>query len=67
MRQAVGGKVDLMVLIGGVEEQATIQWERSIWLRKGGDRNTFYEYMVMKGGDKRGSGDHVRQGYTFSD
>jgi hypothetical protein len=35
-----------MVLIGRVEERAAIQWERSMWLRKGGD--------------KRGSGDHVR-------
>jgi hypothetical protein len=26
-----------MVLIGGAEEQVAIQWERSIWLRKGDD------------------------------
>jgi hypothetical protein len=38
-----------MVLIGGggVEERAAIQWERSMWLRKGGD-GFFYEQMVMK-------------------
>jgi hypothetical protein len=44
----VSDKVDLIMLIGGVEveEQAAIQWERSMWL--------------IKGGDKRGSGDHVR-------
>jgi hypothetical protein len=28
--KAVGGKVDFMVLIGGVEEQAIVQWERSM-------------------------------------
>jgi hypothetical protein len=27
--QAVGGKLDLMVLIGGAEEWVTIQWEKS--------------------------------------
>jgi hypothetical protein len=35
--QAVSDEVDLMVLIGGVEERAAIQCERSMWLRKGGD------------------------------
>jgi hypothetical protein len=34
--QAVSGEIDLMGLIGGAEEQAAIQWERSMWLRKGG-------------------------------
>jgi hypothetical protein len=33
--QAVGGELDLMVLIGEVEEQAAIQWE-SMWLQKKG-------------------------------
>jgi hypothetical protein len=37
MGQAVFDKVDSMVLIGGMEEQAAIQWVRSMWLRKGGD------------------------------
>jgi hypothetical protein len=34
----VSGEIDLMVLIGGMEEQAAIQWDRSMWMRKGGDR-----------------------------
>jgi hypothetical protein len=36
-----------MVLLGGVQEQATIQWEKSMWLRKRGWKNC-YEHMVMK-------------------
>jgi hypothetical protein len=32
--QAVGGELDLMVLIGGAEERADIQWEKSMWMRK---------------------------------
>jgi hypothetical protein len=35
--QAIGGELGLMVLIGGAEERAAIQWEKSIWLRKKGD------------------------------
>jgi hypothetical protein len=27
--QAAGGELDLMVLIGGAEERAAIQWEKS--------------------------------------
>jgi hypothetical protein len=49
-----------MVLTGGVEEQAAIRWERSMW------ENFFYEHVVRKG-DKRGSGDHVRQEMISSD
>jgi hypothetical protein len=30
-RQAEGGELDLMVLIGGAEEWAAIQWEKSIF------------------------------------
>jgi hypothetical protein len=30
VRQAVGGMLCLMVLVGGVEEWSTIQWEKSI-------------------------------------
>jgi hypothetical protein len=32
--QAVGGDLDLMVLTAGVEEQAAIQLEMSMWLGK---------------------------------
>jgi hypothetical protein len=39
--QAVGGKLDLLVLIGGVGEEATIQWERNMWLRSEGDGKNF--------------------------
>jgi hypothetical protein len=28
--QAVGGELDLMVLIGGAEERAAIQWEKNM-------------------------------------
>jgi hypothetical protein len=31
-----------MVLIGGAEERAAIQWERSMW------ENNVYEHMVRK-------------------
>jgi hypothetical protein len=31
--QAVGGELDLTVLIGGAEERAAIQWEKSMALR----------------------------------
>jgi hypothetical protein len=34
--QAVGGVLNLMVLIGGAEERAAIQWAMSTWLRKRG-------------------------------
>jgi hypothetical protein len=34
--QAIGGELDLMVLIGGAEERAAIQWEKITWLRKTG-------------------------------
>jgi hypothetical protein len=30
---------DLMVLIGGAEKWAAIQWKKSMWLKKGGDGN----------------------------
>jgi hypothetical protein len=43
-----------MVLIGGAEEQAAIQWERSMWLRKGGDG-------ILRGGGEGGFDDHVGQ------
>jgi hypothetical protein len=33
--------MDLMVLIGGAEEWAAIQWEKSVWLRKRGDEKFF--------------------------
>jgi hypothetical protein len=39
--QAVGGELYLMVLIGGAEERAAIQREKSTWLRKLGDENFF--------------------------
>jgi hypothetical protein len=42
-----------MVLKGGVEEQAAIQWEMSMWLRKRGDERHF--------------GDHVNRKRIFSD
>jgi hypothetical protein len=35
--QAVGGELDLMVLIGEAEERAAIQLEMSMGLRKRGD------------------------------
>jgi hypothetical protein len=41
-----------MVLIGGAEEQTAIQWDRSMWLRKGGDG-------ILRRGDEGGCGDHV--------
>jgi hypothetical protein len=47
-------QTDLMVLIQGAEEQTTIQWENSLWLRKGDDR-------IMREGDEGSSDDHVRQ------
>ncbi|KDR11802.1 Tubulin alpha-4A chain [Zootermopsis nevadensis] len=34
--KAVSGDINLMGLVGGVEEWAAVQWERSMWLRKGG-------------------------------
>jgi hypothetical protein len=37
MGQAEGGKLDVMMLIGGAEERAVIQLEMSTWLRKRGD------------------------------
>jgi hypothetical protein len=55
--QAQGGKLDLMVLNVGVEEWASIQWEKSM-LRKRGDKRR-YEHVVRKGGDERSFGDHV--------
>jgi hypothetical protein len=39
--QAVGGELDLMVLIGGVEVCAAIQQEMSTWLRERGDEKNF--------------------------
>jgi hypothetical protein len=36
-RQALSGKIDMMVPIGVAEELAAIQWDRSMWLRKGDD------------------------------
>jgi hypothetical protein len=39
--QAVGGELELMVLIGGAEEWAAIRLEKSMWLRKGGDEKIF--------------------------
>lgn len=33
----VADRVDLIVVIGGVEEWPTVPWEGSIWLRKGGN------------------------------
>jgi hypothetical protein len=41
IEQAVGGELDLMVLIGGMEEWAAIQLEKSMWLRKIGDEKFF--------------------------
>jgi hypothetical protein len=41
--RAVGAKLDLMVLIGGVEERAAIQLEMSTWLRKIGDEKLLTE------------------------
>jgi hypothetical protein len=43
--QTVGGDLDLMLLIGGTEERAAIQWEMSMWLRKRGDEKTPKHYM----------------------
>jgi hypothetical protein len=40
--QAVGGKLDLMVLTGGAEERVGIQWEMSMWLRKRGDKKNVF-------------------------
>jgi hypothetical protein len=31
--QIIGGKLDLMVLVGGAKEWAAIQWERGFFLR----------------------------------
>jgi hypothetical protein len=31
----------MMVLMGGAEEQAAIQWKRSIWLRRRENENIF--------------------------
>jgi hypothetical protein len=42
-----------MLLIGGAEERAGIQWENSMWLRKIGDGRSF--------------GDHVNRERNFSD
>jgi hypothetical protein len=36
--QAVGGDLDLMVLIGGAEERAAIQLAISTWMKKRGDK-----------------------------
>jgi hypothetical protein len=58
--QAVDGKLDLMVLIGGMEEQTAIQLEMSMWLRKRDDENFFEGHTVRKG-------DHVNWKRIFSD
>jgi hypothetical protein len=39
--------LDLTVLIGGVEDLAATQWEKSMWLGKRGDKRE-----VRKGGEK---------------
>jgi hypothetical protein len=47
--QAVGGELDLMVLIGGVEERAAIQLEMSPWLKEWvGLRATLDKMMKRK-------------------
>jgi hypothetical protein len=48
----VGGELDLMVLIGGTEERAAIQWEKSMW-------KMFEGHVVRKRGDKRSLSDDV--------
>jgi hypothetical protein len=63
--QAVRGKLDLMVLIGGAEEWAAIQWEKSMWLRKRSDKKLFEGHMLRKTGDERSFDDHVIQERIF--
>jgi hypothetical protein len=43
--QAVGGELELMVLIGGAEERAAIQWEKSMTLWKRGDERSFGNHV----------------------
>jgi hypothetical protein len=47
-----------MVLIGGVEEEAAIQCEKSMWMRKRYDEK-FFEGHVRKRDDERSLGDQV--------
>jgi hypothetical protein len=50
----VSDEVDLIVLIGGAEEHAAIQWGRSMCLSDGGDG-------ILRGGSGGGSGKHFRR------
>jgi hypothetical protein len=38
-----------MVLIGGVEEWATIQWEKSMWMTKRSDEGSLVTMLIGKG------------------
>jgi hypothetical protein len=62
--ETLGSELDLMVLIGGTEEWAIIQWERSM---SEIFSIFFYVHMVGKGDGRRGSGDHVRQEMISND
>jgi hypothetical protein len=55
-----------MVLTGKAEEQAAIQLEMSMWMRKKGDENFFKGNVVRRRGDKRSFGGHVSQERIFS-
>jgi hypothetical protein len=48
-RQA-GDELDLMALIGGGEELAAIQWEKSMWLGENVDEKKLFRTHVRKGG-----------------
>jgi hypothetical protein len=59
--QAMGGKLDFMVLICGVEEQAAVQLEMGTRLRKEVNEKFFKGYVVRRRGDERGFGGHMNQ------
>jgi hypothetical protein len=58
IEQAVGSELDVMVLIGGAEEQAVIHLVISTWLRKMGEETVFRGHM-SKRGEERSSGHHL--------
>jgi hypothetical protein len=56
-----------MVLNGGADERAAIQWEMNMWLRKRGDDKVFERSVVKRRGKERSFGDHVKRERIFSD
>jgi hypothetical protein len=64
--QEAGGKLEFMVLIGGMEEWAAIKLEISMWLRKRCNEKNIKGQEVSRRGDKRCLGGHVNWERIFS-